>query len=75
MWLLGIHSSNKFLQLFQVDVVRHPQTNSKQPVSYIYLNQFIHMGVVRHTWICQKKFPILDMQYVKTEMSFDVIQL
>ena len=33
--------------------------------------QSIHMCVVRHTWASQKFFPILSLQYVKTEMRYD----
>ena len=39
---------------------------------YIYLIQSLHMDVIRHTWICQKQFPILNQQYVKTEFGYDV---
>ena len=38
---------------------------------YIYMIQSIHVGVFRHTWVCQKLFRILKMQYVKTELSYD----
>ena len=38
---------------------------------YIYIIQSIHMCVVRYTWACQKLFPILNLQYVKTELSCD----
>ena len=34
MWL-GIHSSYIFIQSFQVGVVRHAQSNSKQEISYM----------------------------------------
>ena len=33
--------------------------------------QFIHMGEVRYIWACQKRLPILNLQYVKTELSYD----
>ena len=32
--------------------------------------QSIHMGLVRHTWVTQ--FSILNLQYVKTGLSYDV---
>ena len=31
----------------------------------------IQMSVVGHTWACQKKFSIFNLQYVKTELSYD----
>ena len=37
----------------------------------LYLIQFIHMGVVRHTWAFQKQFSMLNLQYVITELSYD----
>ena len=37
---------------------------------YIDLIQSIHMVVVRHTWACQKYFPILNPQNVETELSY-----
>ena len=37
---------------------------------YIYMIQFIHIGVVRHTWVCQKYFSILNTQYIKTELDY-----
>lgn len=30
------------------------------------------MDVVRHTWVCQKYFPILNQQDVKIELSYDI---
>ena len=36
-----------------------------------YLIQFIHIGVVRHTWAFHKKFSVLNMHYVKTELRYD----
>ena len=33
--------------------------------------QSIYMGVVRDIWACQKWLPILNLQYVKTELSYD----
>ena len=38
---------------------------------YIYTIQFIHMGAIRHTSACYKYFLILNLQYVKTELSYD----
>ena len=33
----------------------------------IYLIQSIYMGIVRHAW--QKKFPVINRHYIKTELS------
>ena len=43
-------------------LVRHTQ---------IYLIKFIHMGVLRLTWAFQKYFSISNMQYVKSELSYE----
>ena len=37
---------------------------------YIYLVQFIDMGMVRHTWIFQKSLSVLNLPYAKTELSY-----
>ena len=29
------------------------------------------MGVIRHTWDFKKRFSILNLQYVNTELSYD----
>ena len=38
----------------------------------ISMIDFIQMGVVRHTWACQKKFQILNLKYPKTKFNYDV---
>ena len=38
---------------------------------YICFIHSIHMGVLRHTWVCQKKIPTLSLQYFKMELSYD----
>ena len=38
---------------------------------YIYMIQSIHMDVVRHNGACLNYFPMLNLQYVKTKLSYD----
>ena len=38
---------------------------------YIYMIQSIHMDVVRHKGACLNYCPILNLQYVKTKLSYD----
>ena len=42
---------------------------------YIYLIQFIHMGVVRPTWAYQKWFRISNLQYVMSELNYNAVFL
>ena len=65
MWL-DIHRIYRFVQSFQMYMVRHAQSYRKQQVSYIskmnlgmnlihnyiYMIQPIQMSVVRPTWVC-----------------------
>ena len=37
----------------------------------ISLIQFIQMSVVKHTWVFEKQLSILNLQYFKTELSYD----
>ena len=39
---------------------------------YICLIQLVLMSMVRQTWVFQKEFLILKLQYAKTELSYDV---
>ena len=39
---------------------------------YIFMIQSINTGVVRHTWVYKKSLGILNLQLVKTELSYDV---
>ena len=39
---------------------------------YIYMTQSIHMSVIKYIWVCRKQFPLLNLQYAKTELSYDV---
>ena len=38
---------------------------------YIYIMKFIQMGVVSHAWVLPKVITMLNLQYVKTEVSSD----
>ena len=38
---------------------------------YVYIMKFIQMGVVSHAWVLPKVITMLNLQYVKTEVSSD----
>ena len=38
---------------------------------FINFIQPIRMGVARHSWACQKEFPSLNLQYIRTNVSYD----
>ena len=33
--------------------------------------QSVHTDVVKYNWACQMQLPILDLQYIKAELSYD----
>ena len=39
--------------------------------NYNYMIQSFHLGVISHKGLCQKYFPKLNLQYFKTELSYD----
>ena len=59
MWL-GIHGSNRFMKSFQVDVVRHVQSDSKQQVSCVSkislslkLTSCMWLGILKYIYLIQ----------------------